>query len=499
MKISKKILFITFFIICISANLVYARTGKVKIEAARVRQEANTTSNVITIIYKGDEVEILEESGDWYKIKYKDDTGFVKKDFLTENKEDTKNNTIGATNNNQTNTTSQSANKNQTNTASQATNKNQTNVASQATNTSKDNTVSQTTNTTQDNTSVQSTPEVPADESTVIIKSETHAKLLPNFSSNNIVKFEASKQVKKLTELSNWVQVTDNENTGWILKNKIQAGAIVSNETIDKPENTTVQNTSNTVSNTSKTNTVTNTVSNTVSNTTNTTANNTTTATNTTTSSNAGSKKAVITVETAKVRKAATTNSDAIGFLDYGDEVTILEQEGEWYKISFKDITGYVKNTLLKVSDNSVSSRSLAEERNEKTISETTTSNELSVADYAKQYLGCSYVVGGKDPSTGFDCSGFTRYVYSHFGYSLGSTAASQTNIGTEVSRDNLVSGDLLLFLNEEKTGIGHTGVYIGSGEFVHAANPKRGVVIDNLNTNSYYNERFVTARRIVN
>lgn len=107
-------------------------------------------------------------------------------------------------------------------------------------------------------------------------------------------------------------------------------------------------------------------------------------------------------------------------------------------------------------------------------------------------------MVGGKTPTSGFDCSGFTKYVFSNFGFSLGSTAASQTNLGTEILRENLQVGDLILFYNEGKTSIGHTGIYIGNGDFIHAANPKRGVVIDNLNTNSYYNERFVSARRIV-
>ena len=60
-------------------------------------------------------------------------------------------------------------------------------------------------------------------------------------------------------------------------------------------------------------------------------------------------------------------------------------------------------------------------------------------------------------------------------------------------------NSDAFFSLNEEKTGIGHTGIYIGNGEFIHSANPQRGVVIDNLNTNSYYSERFVSARRIVN
>ena len=82
MKVSKKILFITFFIICISSNLVFAATGKVTTQATRIRKEANTSSTIVTVIYENDEVEILEESGEWYKIKYKDYTGYVKKEFI---------------------------------------------------------------------------------------------------------------------------------------------------------------------------------------------------------------------------------------------------------------------------------------------------------------------------------------------------------------------------------------------------------------------------------
>ena len=122
--------------------------------------------------------------------------------------------------------------------------------------------------------------------------------------------------------------------------------------------------------------------------------------------------------------------------------------------------------------------------------------NEL--VEFAKQYLGYSYVSGGHSPETGFDCSGFTRYIFGQFGYSLGATAASQTSVGTEVAREDLQIADLILYYDEGMTKIGHVGIYIGDGNFIHSANPKRGVVIDNLNTNSYYSKRFVTARRIV-
>lgn len=466
MKVSKKILFITFFIIAISTNFVFADTGKVSTQATRVRQEANTTSTILTVIYENDEVEILETSGEWYKIKYKEYTGYVKKEFVkldTESSQTSSNTTNSAVTNSAT-----------TNSSETGANTTTSNTSASNSNTSNDNTVAE-----------QTTSDMANTQTIITINSETYAKLLPNFSSNNVVKFEASKQVNKISEINNWVQVSDGVNTGWILKNKLQEAQ----ETTTEPETTEPQNT---VSN--QTNT-TNTVSNTVSNTTS----------NTTTSSNIN-KTAKITVETAKVREKASTSSNVLGFLDYGDEVTLLEQDGDWYKINFENTTGYIKNTLFKISDETVSSRSLTEERKESEseteVEEevaTSTANASEVVNYAKQYLGYPYIVGGKNPSTGFDCSGFTRYVFLNFGYSLGSTAASQTSVGTEISRENLQPGDLILFLNEEKTGIGHTGIYIGSGEFIHSANPQRGVVTDNLNTNSYYNERFVSARRIVN
>ena len=120
------------------------------------------------------------------------------------------------------------------------------------------------------------------------------------------------------------------------------------------------------------------------------------------------------------------------------------------------------------------------------------------VVNLAQSFMGTRYVSAGKSPATGFDCSGFTYYIYGQFGVSLGGSAASQSSAGTPVDRSNLQPGDLLLFYDEGMTKIGHVGIYVGNGVFVHSANPKRGVVTDNLNTSSYYNARYVGARRLV-
>ncbi len=93
------------------------------------------------------------------------------------------------------------------------------------------------------------------------------------------------------------------------------------------------------------------------------------------------------------------------------------------------------------------------------------------VVGIALQYLGIPYVWGGSSPSTGFDCSGFTSYVFAQVGVYLPHHAASQYGMGTPVSQDQLAAGDLVFF-----SGLGHVGIYIGSGQFVHA--PHTGDVV---------------------
>lgn len=92
-----------------------------------------------------------------------------------------------------------------------------------------------------------------------------------------------------------------------------------------------------------------------------------------------------------------------------------------------------------------------------------------------------------------FDCSGFTSYVYRHFGVSLPRTASSQFSVGSAVSRNNLAPGDLVFF---NTVGyLGHVGLYIGGGDFIHAASSGR-VKISSL-SEGYYRTRYAGARRV--
>ena len=98
------------------------------------------------------------------------------------------------------------------------------------------------------------------------------------------------------------------------------------------------------------------------------------------------------------------------------------------------------------------------------------------VVDYALQFLGTPYVWAGSSPS-GFDCSGFTRYVYQHFGISLPHSSSIQAGYGTAVSRADLQPGDLVFFFSP----IHHVGIYIGGGKMMDAAGTGKGVRIDYL------------------
>ena len=113
------------------------------------------------------------------------------------------------------------------------------------------------------------------------------------------------------------------------------------------------------------------------------------------------------------------------------------------------------------------------------------------VVGIAMQYLGVPYVWGGASPS-GFDCSGLVMYAYSQLGISLPHNAAMQYNsVGTFVSRDQLAPGDLVFF-----DGLGHMGMYIGGGQFIHAPHTGDVVKISSLN-DSWYASTYVGAKRV--
>ncbi len=106
------------------------------------------------------------------------------------------------------------------------------------------------------------------------------------------------------------------------------------------------------------------------------------------------------------------------------------------------------------------------------------------------RYLGTPYVWGGASPG-GFDCSGLVAYAYSQVGVSLPHYTGAQWNVGVGVSRSDLQPGDLVFF-----NGLGHVGIYIGGGQFIHAPHSGDVVKISSL-SESWYAATYVGARRV--
>ena len=109
------------------------------------------------------------------------------------------------------------------------------------------------------------------------------------------------------------------------------------------------------------------------------------------------------------------------------------------------------------------------------------------LVQYALSFVGNPYVWGGKDPNTGADCSGFTSYVYAHFGINIPSYSYAQRSVGQEVSYANAQPGDLICYA-------GHVAIYMGNGQIVHAKGTAYGIVAYD---NATYRE-IITVRRLL-
>ena len=184
---------------------------------------------------------------------------------------------------------------------------------------------------------------------------------------------------------------------------------------------------------------------------------------------------------TLNMRAGASTSFDSLCSIPSG---TVLELEGVyegWYKVTYAGNTGYVSSEYIAITTEPAAAASSA-------------LGEQLVA-LAKQYLGTPYVLGGNGPSS-FDCSGFTKYIYAQFGYSLNRTATDQLQNGVSISRDELQPGDLVFFRYRTSKPVSHVGIYIGGGEFIHASTNRYVVQIDQMNS-GHYDNVYVYARRV--
>ena len=188
---------------------------------------------------------------------------------------------------------------------------------------------------------------------------------------------------------------------------------------------------------------------------------------------------------TVNLRSEANTSSSILASLSNGTAVTITGVSGGWYKVSVNGKSGYIKadyiTTSVSSSANMASYSGLSAKR-------------TAVLDYAAKFLGVPYVYGGSTPS-GFDCSGFTSYVYKNTVCSIERVAQAQFDTTTRVSRDELLPGDLVFF-GSSAYSISHVGIYVGDGQFIHA--PHTGDVVKYDSLSGSYATRFQGGGRVI-
>lgn len=187
------------------------------------------------------------------------------------------------------------------------------------------------------------------------------------------------------------------------------------------------------------------------------------------------------------IRSGPDTEYEQIGTLRNRTVISIIGVDNGWYKITYKDTTGYVSSDYVATCKDPTGLRA---------DSGYSLSLGNQIIAYGEQFLGIPYVWGGNGPKS-FDCSGFTKYVMKHFGYEIDRTASAQSTNGVAVSRSELQPGDLVFFHTfSSYVYITHVGIYAGNGQFLHASSSK-GITYGDMNSD-YYSSAYVCARRII-
>ena len=203
------------------------------------------------------------------------------------------------------------------------------------------------------------------------------------------------------------------------------------------------------------------------------------------------------------IRSEPTTDSEWVGKLYPDYAAKIIGPVGEWTQVQSGSVTGYVYSDYILIGKNAeqkaqemvqnsgtespdeaftyAESKEEEAARLEKEASEAAAKAEeeasakagtgQAIVDYACQFIGNPYVWGGTSLTNGADCSGFVQSVFAHFGISLPRTTWDMENVGTPVSYDQAIAGDIILY-------DGHVGIYMGDGQIVNAINSSRGIGI---------------------
>ena len=206
-----------------------------------------------------------------------------------------------------------------------------------------------------------------------------------------------------------------------------------------------------------------------------------------------------VTADSVRLRAAASTGSAILAELNRGTAVSILGRQDGWYRVNYDGKTGYMSGDHLTLAAARPAAPAPAPTA-PTTPAVPASGTGAGIAALARSFVGkAPYVYGGAGPA-GFDCSGFTMYIYGQFGIRLPHGATDQMRYGAAVDRSQLQPGDLIFFHDDyySSSTASHCGIYVGNDQFVHASTyGSGGVLLTALNGNPYYSAHYIAARRM--
>ncbi len=192
-----------------------------------------------------------------------------------------------------------------------------------------------------------------------------------------------------------------------------------------------------------------------------------------------------VTGDAVRFRAEPSFNGKVLGYLNTNFDVTVMGVEGEWYKAEYNGQTGYIHSDYVN----------LLIQKNKLAVVPADMEVGANAVALAKTFLGTKYVYGGSSPN-GFDCSGFSSYIYRSLGYDISRTCTSQYAQYPHLEQSELQIGDLVFFANAGIWDTDHVGIYIGDGDFIHASSGGGKVMISTL-LSGYYNKYYYGAARV--
>lgn len=189
---------------------------------------------------------------------------------------------------------------------------------------------------------------------------------------------------------------------------------------------------------------------------------------------------AIVSTDRLNARTEPSTDAPIWTQISNNERYDVISQQDGWVEIALDTTSAYVATDFVDVRyalPEAIPFTPLKEQESLRT----------RIVNYALQFVGNRYVWGGNDPHSGVDCSGFTKYVYSHVaGVSLPRVSREQARTGTKIDSSKMRPGDLI-FYTDRKGTVNHVAMYIGNGQIVHAASRRSGIKISTWNYRNPY------------